>query len=171
MEDAASVPALPRLDLALDVTGATRSVMMFTLAYRLTLANRTDHAVSGLGVAVQLACARSGVSNAAAPGTAQLLDLIDRIGPQQSRSLSGEVQIPLSAIAPLRQGKQPLFIPLVHITLEGEGQQALTRSFVIGVPSTASAARLHPIRLDTPPGSIPGLRAQMVDVPPVSAAA
>lgn len=171
MEGTASVPALPRLDLSMEVTGATRSLMMFTLSYRLTLANRTDSAVSDLRVAVQLACARRNESNAPSPGAAQQLAQVERVGPHQSRSIAGEVQLPLSAITPLRQGSVSLFIPLLHLTIEGEGQQALTRSFVIGTPSTASAARLHPIALGTPPGSIPGLRAQAVDVPVVSAAA
>lgn len=159
------------LDLALDVTGATRSVMMFTLQYRLTLANRTGRAVNDLNLAVQLACARRGAGNAASPGAAQRLERIERIGPHQSRSITGEVQLPLSEIAPLHQGKLPLFIPLLQVTLEGEGQSALARSFVIGTPSAGGTGRLHPIPLDKPPGSITGLRAQRIEVPTVSAAA
>jgi hypothetical protein len=165
-EDAA--PDLARLDLMLEITGATRSVMMFTLQYRLTIANRTGRAVNDLAVAVQLACARRGSANGAAPGAAQQLAQVERVGPHQNRSLTGTVQLPLSAIAPLRQGQQPLFIPLVHVTLDGDGAAALTRSFVIGTPSTAG--RVHPIRLDTPPGAIPDLTAQAVAIPPAPAA-
>lgn len=175
MENDPSAPdyAVPArtLELALDVTGATRSVMMFTLHYRLTLANRTGHAVSDLSLAVQLACARRGAANAASHGAAQRLEQIDRIGPHQSRSITGEVQLPLSEIAPLRQGNVPLFIPLVHVTLESEGQSALSRSFVIGTPSVSGAGRLHPIPLGSPPGSITDLRAQRIEVPAVSASA
>lgn len=158
------------LDMALEITGATRSLMMFTLQYRLTLANRTGRAVNDLSLAVQLACARRGADNAASPGAAQRLERVERIGPHQSRSITGEVQLPLSAIAPLHQGRLPLFIPLAHVTLEGEGQSALTRSFVIGTPSAGGTGRLHPIPLDSP-GSIAGLRAQRVEVPAHSAAA
>ncbi len=168
-EDA--VPELPRLDITLDVISATRSLMMFTLAYRINLANRTDRAVNDLSLAVQLASARRGASNAPSSGAAQQVLALARIGPHQSRSVSGEIKLPLAEIAILRQGSAALFIPLLHVTLEGEGQQALTRSFVIGTPSTSGAARLHPILLDNTPGSIPGLRAQAVDVPPVSATA
>lgn len=168
-EDA--VPELPRLDITLDVISATRSLMMFTLAYRINLANRTDRAVNDLSLAVQLASARRGASNAPSSGAAQQVLALARIGPHQSRSVSGEIKLPLAEIAILRQGSAALFIPLLHTTLEGEGQQALTRSFVIGTPSTSGAARLHPILLDNTPGSIPGLRAQAVDVPPVSATA
>lgn len=159
------------LDVVLEVTGATRSLMMFTLHYRLTLANRTGQAVSDVNLAVLLACARTGADHAATAGAAQQLDRFDRIGPHQNLAMSGAVQLPLSAIAPLHQGRTPLFIPLVHVTLEAEGQSALTRCFVIGTPSAAGTGRLHPIPLDTPPGSINGLIAQRIAVPALSAAA
>jgi hypothetical protein len=178
MSDTAAAGSAPgsdpaRLDLAIEITGATRSVMMFTLEYRLTLANRSERAVCDLAVAVQLACARgsAGASgdNAPSAGAAQHLDTVGRIGPHQARSIAGTVQLPLSAIAPLRQGSTPLFVPLVHVTLEGDGQRALAKSFVIGTPS--ASGRVHPIRLDQPPGSIVGLVAQGIAVPRMPAAA
>jgi hypothetical protein len=172
--DPAPTPELPRLDLTLDITGATRSVMMFTLQYRLNIANRSDRAVNDLALAVQLVCARAGSSaNAPSPGAAQKLGAIARVGPQQSRSITGEVQLPLSAIQPLRQGSLPMFIPLLHITLAagGAGQRALTRSFVVGTPSAGGAGRVHPIPLDQPPGAILGLVAQGIAIPAVPAAA
>jgi hypothetical protein len=76
--------------------------------------------------------------------------------------------LPLSAIAPLRQGTKPLFVPLVHVTIEGRNQRALTRSFVIGTPS--ASGRIHPIPLDVPAGAIDGLVAQAIAVPPPPAA-
>ena len=168
---AAAEPA--RLDLTLEITAATRSVMMFTLEYRLTIANRSPRAVSDCHAAVQLACARAsagtGAGGAPSAGAAQRLETIARIGPHQARSIGGRVQLPLSAIAPLRQGQTPLFIPLVHVTLEGEGLPAHTRSFVIGKPS--ASGRVHPIALDQPPGGIAGLVAQGVTVPAANAAA
>jgi len=171
---AAPVPALPQpdttLDITLDITGATRSVMMVSLHYRLTLANRTPGAVSKLSAAVQIVSARRRDRNAASPGAAQQLQTIDRIGPHQSRSITGTVQLPVAGLAILRQGSAAMFIPLAHVTVEGDRQSALTRSFVIGTPSTSGTGKLHPIRLDTPPGSIPGLRAQAVAIPAVCAA-
>jgi len=159
----------PRLDLTLDITAATRSVMMFTLEYRLTIANRSDRAFGNCNAAVQLACARAAAGGAPSAGAAQGVERIARIGPQQARSISGRVQLPLSAITPLRQGQTPLFIPLVHVTLEGEGLPAHTRTFVIGTPS--QSGRVHPISLDQPPGGIAGLVAQGVTVPAANAAA
>jgi hypothetical protein len=162
---ATALDDLPPLDITVDIIAATRSMMMFTLAYRINLANRSDRAVNDLSIAAQLVCARRVASNTALPGAAQQVLNFARIGPHQSRSVSGEIQLPLSQIAILRQGSAALFIPLMHVTLGGEGQAVQTRSFVVGTPSTSGTGRLHPIRLDNPPGSVPGLRAQAVEVP------
>lgn len=167
--DTAAASEPPRLDLTLEITAATRSVMMFTINYRLTIANRSDRAVSDLNAAAKLVCARGSAGGAAPAGAAQGLESIARIGPHQARSVTGTVQLPLSAIVPLRQGQTPLFIPLVHVTLEGEGLPADTKTFVIGTPS--ASGRVHPIPLDQPPGSIAGLVAQAVAIPAASAAA
>ena len=130
----------PRVDLTLEIIGATRSVMMFTLRYRLTLANRTDRAVNELSVAVQLACAKRGESNAAPVAAAQNALPVERIGPHQSRTMSGEVQLPLAAITPVMQGQTPLFIPLLHVTIEGEGQRR-THHLVFLMRWSSSATR------------------------------
>jgi hypothetical protein len=154
-------PAPPRIDVILEIPGATRSVMMFTLRYRVTLANRTDRAVN------DLASAQRGASNAAPLAAAQAAMQVERIGPHQSRSISGEVQLPLAAISPLMQGQTPLFIPLLHLTIEGEGQQALARSFVIGTPS-GGEGRVQPIVMTGPPGALPPLKARAIDpLPPI----
>jgi hypothetical protein len=164
----ADEPALPRLDLTLEIPGATRSVMTFTLRYRLTLSNRTGRAINDLAVAVQLASAQRGASNAPSVAAAQGVSKVERIGPHQSRTISGEVQLPLAAIVPVMHGQTPLFIPLLHVTLEGEGQPALTRSFVIGTPSGGGEGRVQPLLLTTPPGGLPPLKARAIDPPPAA---
>ena len=158
-------PVLPRIDVTVEIPGASRSVMTFTLRYRINLANRSERAVNDLAVAVQLTTARQGASNAAPLAAAQSVTRVERIGPHQSRSVTGEVQLPFSGIAPVMQGRTMLFIPLLHVTLEGEGQQALARSFVIGTPGAAEG-RVQPLRMDMLPGSAPDLRARAIDAPP-----
>lgn len=165
----ATMDDAPRLDLTLEVIAATRGVMMFTVQYRLNIANRSDRAVTDLAATAQLACARASEGAAPSAAAAQSAAGIARVGPQQARSIIGEVQMPLSAIQPLRQGKTPLFVPLIHVTLEGEGLPAQARTFVIGTPSPSG--RVHPILLDAPPGGIAGLVAQAVSLPPAAAAA
>lgn len=162
---AASEP--PRLDLTFEIIAATRSLMMFTVEYRLTIANRSARAVNDIKAVAKLSCARGGA--AASAGEAQGLESIARIGPHQARSLTGSLRLPLSAITPIRQGQTALFIPLAHVTLEGPGLPAHERIFVIGTPS--ASGRVHPITLDQPPGGIAGLVAQAVTPPPGSAAA
>lgn len=169
---AAAPPAQepPRVDPVLEITSATRSLMMFTLDYRLTVANRSELAVGDLAVAIELVCARASVQpGAPRAGALPAPAHVTRIGPHQARSISGTVQLPLSAISPLRQGRTPLFVPLVHVTIEAEGRPALHKTFVIGTPS--ASGRVHPIALDQPPGGIPGLVAQAVAVPAPPAAA
>ena len=158
-------PLLPRIDISVEIPGSSRSVMTFTLRYRINLANRSDRAVNDLAVAVQVTTARQGQSNAAPLAAAQNVTRVERIGPHQSRSVSGEVQLPFAGIAPVMQGRTMLFIPLLHVTLEGEGQQALARSFVIGTPG-ATEGRVQPLRMDMLPGSAPELRARAIEAPP-----
>lgn len=164
-EEEDAEPALPRIDISVEIPGASRSVMTFTLRYRINLANRSDRAVNDLAVAVQVTTARQGQSNAAPLAAAQSVTRIERIGPHQSRSVTGEVQLPFASMNPIMQGRTMLFIPLLHVTLEGEGQQALARSFVIGTPGAAEG-RVQPLRMDMLPGSAPDLRARAIDAPP-----
>jgi hypothetical protein len=150
------------LHLGLAVLSATRSVMMFTLEFRLTLANRADIAVRNISISGELACARRGQPNAPSLAAATPLETIERIGPQQSRTITATLQMPMREVSAIRQGDKMLFIPLLHITLEGAGQRAGATSFVIGTPSQASQLRVHPLSLDSPVGTVRDLRANEV---------
>lgn len=152
------------MDVTLDVVSASRSVMMFSLEYRVNLANRSDRAVRDITVASQLVCAQRGMPNAAPVAGGHPLGGIDRIGPHQSRAITGQTQMPLTEVHAIKQGGKPLFVPLLHIRIEGAGQEPLSRSFIVGNPSSASQGRLHPIRLDTPPGGLPDLAVREVKV-------
>lgn len=165
--DAAPV-APSRVDLKLDIVSASRSFMMFNVEYRLNIANRSDRALRDIAVSAKLVCARSEQS---AGTTAQPAASVERIGPQQSRTVTAQAQLPLAQVAPMRQGQKPLFIPLLVVTLEAADRPSEVHTFVVGAPSTAGATRLHPIALDTPPGGIAGLRAQEIkDAPALQTA-
>ncbi len=154
-----------RLDLGVEIGNATRSLMMFAVDFRIDIANRSDHAARDLVVSAKLACAQRGVSITAPIAGMQPVGQIERIGPHQSHRLTCQLQLPLSEVTAMRQGATPLFIPLLHVTIEGAGQNARLSSFVIGSPSAASHGRVHPLPLDGPPGGIPGLRAQLIKAP------
>lgn len=160
-DHAAPIPlASARIDLKLDVIGASRSLMMFTVEYHLSIANRSERALRDIEISAQLLCARRGPQPDGAAG--KQVEPVERIGPHQSRTVSGELQLPLREVAAMRQGSTPLFIPMLVVTLQSAGQPPRTHSFVIGSPSVAGTSKLHPIALDTPPGGIPGLRAQEI---------
>ncbi|MDJ0979937.1 MAG: hypothetical protein QNI87_15535 [Erythrobacter sp.] len=156
-----------RLSLKLDVTKATRSVMMFTLNYRLTVTNRSDEAVRDLIVSGEIASAQRGASNGGSFAKGQAMGRVERIGPQQGVTLFGTLELPMVDVRLIRHGSIPVFIPLVHVTVEGAGQRAHTRSFVVGTPSGQNHLRLHPIAMDGPPGAVTGLRANPIK-PPVA---
>lgn len=164
------MPAQSRLELTLDIVSASRSLMMFTITYRLNIANRSDRALRDLLLGAQLVCARNEAARNAAH-TGEPTQTVERIGPHQSRTITGEVQLPLHQINPMRQGSTPLFIPLLMIAIQTQsGQPAKSHNFVIGAPSAAASTRLHPIALDTPPGGIPDLRAQEIKDAPAGKA-
>jgi hypothetical protein len=164
--DAPSHPVteMPRLDLALEVVSASRSLMMFTIDYRLNFSNRSDRAVRDLNVSAQLACAQRGSGNAPPVAGGQPVGTIERIGPHQTRTVAGQVQLPLSDVRAILQGQKPIFIPLLHLTMDSAGHTPFTRSFVLGTPSAVSQERLHPIPLDTPPGGVSGLKAREISL-------
>jgi hypothetical protein len=162
-QSSASEPA--RIDLQLDIINATRSVMMFTFEYRLELANRADKAVRDVRLTTRIGYPGKNPANVRLAETAEDIQTIARVGPHQSRSITGTLRLPLAEIVPMRQGHAPLLIPLMHIMIEAAGRALETYTFVIGTPSNASVGRLHPILLDTPPGSIASLRAQVVQAP------
>ncbi len=164
-EPLAPPPAAPlEVDLTLEIVSASRSVMMFMLDYRLDIANRSDSAARDIEISAQLTCAQRGGTNAPPIAGGQPVGAIERIGPHQSRSVSGQLQIPLTEVQAIKQGQKPLFIPLLHVSIVSAGDHVLKRSFVVGAPSAASQARVHPIALDTPPGGIPGLKAREVSL-------
>lgn len=152
------------LDVTLEVVSASRSVMMFSLEYRVNLANRSDRAVRDITIASQLVCAQRGMPNAAPTAGSHPLGGINRIGPQQSSAITGQTQMPLTEVHAIQQGGKPLFVPLLYIRVESAGQETLTRRFIVGNPSSTSQGRLHPIRLDTPPGGLPDLQVREVKV-------
>ncbi len=154
-----------RVDLNLDIVGGTRSLMMFSVDFRLDIANRADFAVRDIKVFAELVCAQSGLPSTLPSVSGPPIATVARIGPQQGHRVSGAMQLPLNAVKAIRQGSKPLFIPMLHIAVEGTGIDTIYRSFVIGAPSASSQTRVHPLPLDGPPGGLPSLRAQLIKQP------
>ncbi|MEM7687980.1 MAG: hypothetical protein AAF291_03075 [Pseudomonadota bacterium] len=155
----------PEMALSLAITSARRSLMMFTVEYRLTLANRSDKAVRDLKVHGRLACAKSDEAGSSNPLLNRELAAVERIGPHQSHTISGALELAIADVRLMRQGNLPVFVPLLHVSVEIGGVTAKTERFVVGAPSENHPARLHPIVVDSRIGGIAGLRATRVAAP------
>lgn len=155
-----------KLALSLDILGATRSLRMFTVDYRLRVANRSGRAVRDLAVTPELTSASKGSSDSRGPAVAQGTGdtvRIERVGPHQSEVITGTVQLPVTEIRPILQGSKPLFVPLLQVQLRLQDLPPAAHTFIIGLPSATSATRLHPIELDGPPGGLPRLETRRVE--------
>ncbi|MEM8759092.1 MAG: hypothetical protein AAGE83_02060, partial [Pseudomonadota bacterium] len=154
------------LDLEVEIVRATRSVMMFSLDYRITICNRSERAARDLKLFAELACAESRTrpTNATSGGTPA--HQLERVGPHQSRTLSGQLRLPVGEVKTIRQGKTPLFVPLLHTALECAGEVPARHSFVIGTPSASSHGKVHPIPLDAPIGGLTNLKAREIRAEP-----
>ena len=134
----------------------TRSAMFATLKYRLTLVNRADSALSDVSVGIDLVSAHSGApmeEQVATPATIlETRHTLARIAPRQNVAVEGEVKLPLSAAQVIMQGRHPLLVPLMRVRVDGAGDQALVKTFVVG-QGQPDGGRVQPFRLDEPPRS------------------
>lgn len=152
-------PAAPADALKVELTAVklTRSFRNATLAYRITLHNRSARALEQVAVGGELIGAHGSqpLENQIASSTADLPELhrVERLSLGQSGTLDGTLTLPLEAIVPIRQGSAPLFVPLFRLVVVGAGMEPLARTFVVGQPSPGATGRLTPFRLDEPPRS------------------
>jgi hypothetical protein len=152
-------PAVSADALKVELTAVklTRSFRNATLAYRITLHNRSARALEQVAVAGELIGAHGSqpLENQIASCGAELPELhrVERLSLGQSRTLDGTLTLPLEAIVPIRQGSAALFVPLFRLVVAGTGMEPLARTFVVGQPSAGATGRLTPFRLDEPPRS------------------
>lgn len=165
---ASDAPVIPQanssidIDLALEITGASRSFMRLSVDFRLEIRNRSDQALRDISIAGELACAQRGSAGPAPVDKTQPITSLERIAPGQSRRIGGTLQLPIAEISTISQNGRPVVIPLIHFRIGTLDQSAIKRSFVIGTPSPASSARVQPLLMEGPPGSLGPLRAQMI---------
>lgn len=153
---AVAVPAGDPLTIRLTAEKLTRSAMFATLKYRLTLVNRTDAALTDVTVGTDLVSAHSGapmeqqVATAATP--LETRHTLARIAPRQNVAVEGEVKLPLGAAQVIMQGRHPLLVPLMRVRVDGAGDTAVLKTFVVG-QGQPDGGRVQPFRLDEPPRS------------------
>ena len=151
-----AVPAAEALTIRCEAEKLTRSALFATLKYRLTLVNRTDAAITDVAIGVDLVSAHAG-----APMEEQVATLattleprhsLPRIAPRQNVSVEGQVQLPLTGAQVIFQGRHPLLVPLMRVRIDGAGEGALVKTFVVG-QGEPNGGRVQPFRLDEGPRS------------------
>lgn len=143
------------LKIEVDAVRLSRSVMAATLSYRVTLSNRATEAMRHIVLDGDLTSAHGNapVSDQLADGSTTLpaLHTLDHLGAGQRKTFTGEMRLPLKDVRPIRQGKVPIYIPLVRLKAMAAGAEPKAYTFVVGKTSNVAGARLQPFRLDTPP--------------------
>ncbi|KQM19404.1 hypothetical protein ASE49_04000 [Novosphingobium sp. Leaf2] len=151
------------VDLQFEPVGLRLSLVYATLQYRITLNANEGFPPSRLYGDMIGAHGSIPVDEQLAPAIAALRPLrsVDALSGGESKAVTGEVQLPLSAIRAVRQGNASLFVPLVRLCLVPEGGEAgLRRVYTVGVPTDAALA---PLRLDTGTQELRGLAAREVE--------
>ncbi|WP_206520205.1 hypothetical protein [Altererythrobacter sp. BO-6] len=156
-----------RIAATLEVEQLTRSFMALTLKYRLTLANRSDRTLRDLAVSADLASARRNLPVEQQIATAETNlptnAALDRLGPHQSATVSGELRLPISAVELFQQGQVPLCVPMARLRIEGEGMEPHLATYLVGIGSGVAGGRVHPLPLNGPPGSYDGVQVRPLD--------
>ena len=160
---APSVPSLAVVVNPLEVTLAARklsaTLLNTALNYELVVTNTGKESIGPLTVGGDMIGA-----HASLPASAQLelaeqgtepLHRLETLGPGESRTLTGELRLPLASILPIRNGNTSLFVPLARFRVKAlRGDEPLlvvNRTFVIGETQATPGAALKPFRLDLGP--------------------
>jgi LPXTG-motif cell wall-anchored protein len=151
------------LEIRLEAQSLTCSLVFANLAYRLMLTNRAGHTSGPLRIAGDMIAAHASLSaddQLSPDGEAMpKLHRVEALAPGESVTVSGQLRMAMTDIAPIRQGQAALFIPLARFDIVGEaGDKApVTRIFVVGEANEVANGPLKPFRLDRMPGTVRGL--------------
>ncbi len=151
-----TVPLAEALSIRIENEKLIRSAAYATLKYRMTLINRTNASLADVTVGIDLVSAHGSApmeDQIATSGTAlEKRHDIARISPRQSVTVAGQVQLPLAQAHVIRQGRHPLLVPLMRVRVDGPGEEALLKTFVVG-QGMPDGGRVQPFRLDEAPRS------------------
>lgn len=152
-------PVAEPLELRLEATRMSATLVNTTLAYRLVAVNRgsqplTDIAINGDMTAAHASKPMDEQLGLAGPDLPPIHH-IDLLEPGAELALPGEMRLPLTAVTPIRAGEAALFVPLARFdawasTPEGGAIHARA-AYMVGQESAPSADRLQPFRLDLGP--------------------
>lgn len=170
----ARTPLSPsQVKLVFEPQHLTMALVNATLAYRLSLTNLSDAAIGPVSIAGDIISAHTSLGE----GKQLLLGVegaeprhqFPSLEPGECLSLTGELQLPIAAIRPIRSGEASLFIPLARFcttVLNGSRPPLVCTSvFIIGESPEQPGQRLRPIRIDKGPRTLSRISQRELELP------
>ena len=155
----AAAPGGNGLDIALEATRMSASLMATTLNYRLIVTNRGAQPLSALAVEGDMVSAHSSLppEQQIANDThrLELRHALVELAPGQSAEFTGDFRLPLTSVTPIRAGDAAYFVPLARLRVEAStptgSPMVSVQTFVVGELPENPGAALRPFRLDLGP--------------------
>lgn len=135
--------------MAFEPVGLRLSLVYATLQYRVVVTAGADLPAGQLLGDMIGAHGSIAAEDQLAPAIEALTPLkpVAALAQGESVMLTGEIQLPLNAIRPVRQANASLFVPLVRLCFTAGGY-AMRRVFTVGL---TGGEALAPLRMDTGP--------------------
>lgn len=156
-EDDEDAPTNP-LRVALEPRQLRLSLVNATLSYRLLLTNSGEVPLTDIAISGDMISAHSSLSREQQIATPdqplEPIQTIDRLAAGESRTVSGQFQLPLPMIRPITRGEIALFVPLARLSIVARGEnggQPTVITSVVGQIPPRGARGLQPFRLDLGP--------------------
>ena len=151
-------PSAGGLELVLQATRMSATLMNTTLSYQLSLTNRSATTVRNVRVDGDMVAAHANRPHETlfGPYAPVLPELhhIAALAPGETATLSGDIRLPLVAITPIRRGNAAFFVPLARLRARGIAPTGISveggGTFLVGQEPGANR-KLQPFRLDLGP--------------------
>lgn len=157
------------LDMQLEARHLSRALVNATLAYRLTLTNRSQAPLGPLRIAGDIISAHASLAPQAQltlpEETIATIHQVATLTPGDSVTLSGELRLPLASILPISAGATRVFVPLARFRIEPQDGPIVMRVFVVGQASEQPGGALRPFPLDRGPGVDRALGQRELELP------
>lgn len=150
----AAKPTRP-ITLAIAPEKLSRSLMNATLSCGIIVANNTGRELQNLQISGDLVTAHGKVPMAdqLADDTTALAALtrIETISAGTKEQVTVNFNLPLAQVRAIAQGRASVYVPLLRLRVAGDGLDAITQTFVIGMKPPRSNGKVQPFRLDEMP--------------------
>ncbi|WP_126665542.1 hypothetical protein [Croceibacterium ferulae] len=140
------------------------SLMNAALSFDLTLRHAGPAPLTGLVLRADMIGAHAALQQTeqlgGPAGEAPVIAQLASLPPGDTRTIAAEVRLPLAQVTAIRQGRSSLFVPLLRLALEGDGQGRRTLTLLVGPPG--QGGQVQPVRLDAGPRVVAPLLARVL---------